>query len=270
MADVLLFMQHGWKNIWKQNTVWVFSALPFLDQVFRVFVPRPDSKSIWLLPYLAESLLAIVLFFVSFIGVPYLVYCFYVEKQVSVQETLSAVKKFTWRVLGCSCLSILFLSPFIFLVVAFSLNTSTQPPQLSNKAVFLFLPLALFTGTWDFTMFEFFSSDKGIRKSLKNAWMLFTAHFSTLAMLGLIMALVFRLYTISSGILTVLIQFGLDLPALSEFNYINPSAALSKNFLFILVNGIGQVIFTPFSVSAFVLAYLKYNGVKTSMLPSQK
>lgn len=266
MTDALLLMRHGWRNIWKQKTVWLFSALPVLDQLFRVFVTKPDPQSIWLLPYFAENLLSLVLFFVSFIAVPYLVYCFAVEKTVNVQEALSAVKKFAWRVLGCSCLSFFVLFPFVFLVSAFSMNTSTQSLHISDKLTLLSLPLTLFSGVWDFTMFEFFVNDGSIRKSLKNAWGLFIAHFSTVAIIGIMMTLVLRLYTTLSGVLTVLIQSGPDLTALSKINYINPSATFSENVLFVLINAIGSIFLFPFSVSVFALAYLEYSKSKTTML----
>ena len=43
MADVFLFMRHGWKSIWKQKTIWLFSMLPILTQLFNIF--RAERKT---------------------------------------------------------------------------------------------------------------------------------------------------------------------------------------------------------------------------------
>jgi len=44
MADVFLFIQNAWKNIWKQKTIWLFSALSILNQWIFSFQIKPESK----------------------------------------------------------------------------------------------------------------------------------------------------------------------------------------------------------------------------------
>ena len=109
-------------------------------------------------------------------------------KDVNVPDTFSAVKKFAWRMLGSSCLLVLVLMPFVCGLLLFGIDRSTVPAHISDWAILLFLPFSLFSGMSDFTMFEFFTYDGGIRESLKNTWGLFTSHFSTLAILGISMA----------------------------------------------------------------------------------
>jgi hypothetical protein len=268
MADVLSFMRHGWRNIWKQKTIWVFSALSIISPFFRVFVTEPDLNSFWLPTYLAAIVLILILFFISLTGVPYAAYCFSIGKKVDAGETLSAIKKYAWRLLCSNCLVFLVLLPFMCLALVFTLNTSPESSQITVRWIFM-LPLALFTGMWDFTMFELFANDRGIQESMKNAWGLFTAHFSTLAILGMIIPIVFRFFDIFSGIFTVLIQSGFDMTALRDINFLNPSASLGTNLLFVFMNGIAQIVITPFISSAFALAYVKYAGVKTSILTKQ-
>ena len=67
-------------------------------------------------------------------------------------------------------------------------------------------------------MFEFFAKDSGIRQSLKEAWALFTAHFGVLATLGIIMIIIYRIYSTIPGILTVLIQSGFSVASLGKLN----------------------------------------------------
>ncbi len=118
---------------------------------------------------------------------------------------------------------------------------------------------------WIFALCGFFARDFGIRQSLKDAWDLFTSHFGVLAILGMIMGLLTWLCSAIAGTLTLLIQSGFDITSLSKLNYFNPSALLSKNVLFVLIDGVGQVILIVFSSCVFVLAYLKYNGTKVAI-----
>jgi hypothetical protein len=262
MTDVFLFLRQGWNNIWQQNTIWLFGALPILFQLFPAsqFKPVQDLSEVFL--PLVALLILIILFLLNIIGVPYLAYCFSIGKPASVQETVSAVRKFSARVIGCSCLGFLILSPCLFLILGISMDNTTQPPHISNKATLIFLPLSIFSALLDFSFFGFFANDSGIRKSLKDAWTLFTAHFGVLAILGIILVIIFRIFSAAAGISTLLIQSGFDTTSLSKLDYLNPSMALSRNILFVLISGLGQTIFSVFSASVFALAYLKYSGVK--------
>lgn len=262
MANIISFMQNGWKNIWRQNTIWLFSALPIFDPIFRAVQIKHELNPPWLLFYLVESFISIILIYVSLIGVPYLAYCFATGKSVTIRETLIAIRKFSGRVIGCSCLGLLLLSPCIFLAYAISTNNSTQPLQISNTATIFFFAASLFSAFFSFCIFGFFANDSSIRKSVGHAWDLFTSNFSVLATLGLIMMIISRMYVVMSGILTVLIQSGFDISSFRNLNYINPYLSLSKNIVYVLLSMIGQIIFTALNASVFALAYLKYSQVK--------
>jgi len=262
MADVFLFIKPGWNNIWRQKIIWLFGALPILDQLFRTFQIEPGQNLSVLLLSLIEVLISIILSLVSLIGVPYLAYCFSIGRSSTIQETLFAIRKFSGRVIGCSCLGFLILSPCLLLILGISIDNTTQPPHISNQFILMLFPLSIFSAMVDFSFFGFFANDSGIRKNLKAAWDLFTAHFGVLAMLGIILVIIFRIFSAAAGISTLLIQSGFDITALSKLDYINPSMTLSRNILFVLINGLGQTIFSVFGASVFAMAYLKYSGIK--------
>jgi len=262
ITDVFLFLRQGWSNIWKQNTIWLFGALPILDQLFLAFQIEPGRDLSGSLFSMVEILISIILSLVSLIGVPYLAYCFSIGRSSTIQETLFAIRKFSGRVIGCSCLGFLILSPCLLLILGISMDNTTQPPHISNKFILMVFPLSIFSAMGSFSFFGFFANDSGIRKSLKDAWALFTAHFGVLAMLGIILVIMFRVFSAAAGISTLLIQSGLDVRSLSNLDIINPSVSLSKNILFVLINGLGQTIFSVFSASVFAAAYLKYSGAK--------
>ena len=211
---------------------------------------------------LATNLVYLYLFYVSYIGVLYLAYNYLIGKPVTIQDTLSAVKKFSGRVIGCSCLSFLAILPLMFWVLAVSLNSSTHSLEIQDKVIIVLMPLSVFAALFPFTIIGFFENDWGIRKSLDKAWYLFKSNFGVLAILGVILAINIRVYTVLSGLLTVIIQSGFDFTSISNLNMLNPSESLSTNLLFVLINGIGQIVFTPLSASIFISAYLKYKGVK--------
>jgi hypothetical protein len=263
MADVFLFLRQGWNDIWKQNIIWLFSALPILVQLFFTFRTQPIQDLSGLLISLVALPILITLSLVGFIGIPYLAYCFSIGTPANVQDTLSAVRKFSARVIGCSCLGLIILVPCLFLAFTISTNTSTQTLSTSNKFILMLFPLSIFSALWYFSFFGFFVNDSGVRKNLKSAWALFTAHFGVLAILGIILMIIFKIFSVAAGISTLLIQSGFDITSLSKLDYINPSMTLSRNILFILINGLGQTIFSVFGASVFALAYLKYSGVKT-------
>ena len=266
MADVFLFMRHGWKSIWKQKNIWLFSALPILPQVFNIFQVKREADLLSQFTSLIIGFIFLFLSLTSIIGVPYLAYHYLIGNTATIPETLSAVKKFSSRVIGCSCLGVLALSPIIFWALATSIDSSTRILEYSNKINLIFLPLSVFSALGQFTFFVFFENDWGIRQSLDKAWNLFKSHFSVLAILGLILAIIFKAYSAISGTLTLLIQSGFDMESINNFSILNPFASLNKNLLFVLINGIGQIIFTPLSASIYVSAYLKYSDVKLPFL----
>jgi hypothetical protein len=266
MADVLLFIRHGWKSIWKQKIIWLFSVLPILTQVFNIFQVKREADLPLQFMSLIIGFVFIILFLANLIGVPYLAYHYLIGNSPTIQETLSAVKKFSGRVIGCSCLGVLALLPIIFWALATSTDSSTRTLDYSNKINLVFLPLSIFSALGQFTFIAFFENDWGIRQSLDKAWYLFKSRFSVLAILGLILAIILKTFSAISGILTVLIQSGFDIASINNFNIFNPFTLLNNNLLFVLINGIGQIIFTPLSASIYVSAYLKYSDVKLPFL----
>lgn len=262
MSDIGWFVQNGWRNIWKQRSILFFSALPLLDSLFQAFRNEPKPNSAASLLDVVESLVSLILFLISIIGVPYIAYSSSINKSVTVREVLSTVRRVWARVLGCSCLVLLASSPCLYLALAFSWNSSTQSFQSSNNSILLLFPLSIFSALWDFSIFGFLANDWGIRKNIKETWALFAQHFGTLAILGIIMLFIGRILIVLTGAFTVLIQSGVDTTAFSNINLFNPFASLQRNLLFVVLSGIGQTVLTSFHSSVFATAYQKYQGVE--------
>jgi len=245
MADVFSFIRQGWNSVWKQKTIWLFSAIVLLNQLFNVF-PIDRNPSLALRGVLIIlMLISITLSLISLIGVPYLAYRSLIGSPATIRETLSAVKKFSGRVIGCSCLGALVFFPVFFVFLVLTTDRSPLTSETSNNINWALWVLGIFAALWQFTLAAFFEHDWGIRKSLEKAWGLFKNHFVVLAVLGLILALVAQAFLTLSGVLTVLIQSGFDISSINNFNFLNPFVSLRKNLLFVLIVGIGQMIYLP-------------------------
>ena len=176
MTDAFLFIRHGWKSIWKQKAIWLFSAITIFNQLSDVVQVKRSTELLPSLIALATNLVYLYLFYVSYIGVLYLAYNYLIGKPVTIQDTLSAVKKFSGRVIGCSCLSFLAILPLMFWVLAVSLNSSTHSLEIQDKVIIVLMPLSVFAALFPFTIIGFFENDWGIRKSLDKAWYLFKSN----------------------------------------------------------------------------------------------
>jgi hypothetical protein len=264
MKNIQFFLKYGWKSIWKQKIIWLFSLLPVLSDFFQYSQLKNDRSVSEAILFFIITIIPILFFFTSYIGVPYLAYSFSVGKPVSIHETLAAVKKFSGRVVGCSCLGFILLSPLFFLMLYQSINNPERIPQLSDNMILTAIPFSIFNALWQFSMISFFANDWGIRQGVKEAWALFTKNFLVLAFLGIFLIILVRFFDTISGILTLIIQSGFDRTAFRDFNYLIPSSSLNNNLLFEFISGIVSIIHTSFSASVFVLAYLKYSGAKIS------
>jgi len=262
MSEIFALMHLAWKSMWKQKNIWLFSALPVAAQLFPSNRLGPDSSFLQIIFILLNILVLILFWLAGTIGVPYLSYRFTIGKPATIRETLVAIRRFSGRVLKLSCFSVIALIPCLFSVWVISAQNSRPLINFSNNLVLAALPISIFTAFWDFSIVGFFVGDLKIRESIKNAWALYAKHFSFLAMTGIILAIVFSVLRVAAAILTLLIQSRFNTASLQELNIINPHTALSDNLLFQLINGGIQIIWIPFSISVFILAFVKYSNIK--------
>jgi hypothetical protein len=258
MNDLFFFLKQGWKNIWNMRAVWLFSALPVFNPFIRVLLSRQQTEPLLILGSLLGNFLTLIFLITGAIGVPYIAYCFSTGEPATSRDALSAVGEFGVRIILSGCLGILVIAPCLLLALGLSLDTSAQPPELLNRFFILALPVSLLNAMFYFPLFEFFAKDARIQQSIRESWNLFTLHFRVLAVLGILSTGVYRVIYAAAGFLTVLLQSGFDVPALRTLNFVNPSASLRGNLLFLFINGAMQMILTVWTASIFALAYLKY------------
>lgn len=262
MADILLFAGNGWTSIWKHKIIFLFSALS-LSNLLAFLHQLPIEAGLFDLVFPVALLLVNLSTTVIYvIGVPYLALCHANGRTATIQETLSAVKKLFWQAIGCSCLGLVILLSFIFSAMVFSTDEQTEMLEVPNRILLLSLVFSVFGALWDFALFGFFTNDWSLQESLKNAWSLFKSRFGVLVTLGISVAVIYGICSALSGIITLLIQSGFDPASLRQLNFINPTATLGTNWLFASINGIGNVILSPWRASTFALAFVHYSQNK--------
>lgn len=262
MTDVSLFLRQGWKHIWKQNNIFLFSSLLVFTN-FMYFFTRGSQANPFLLIFI--PIVGLVFSFANTIGVPFLAYRFLIGNPAGIRETLAATREFSARALGCSCLVLLITSPILFIAIFISRTTSSTPAEWINSyGVILGIFLLPFGSLLDFCLFGYFRNNDGITQSLKKAWSLLVNHFWTLAILSVILSVLFRVSSLLAAILTMLLQSNFDLLSLREINFLNPNRLLTDNLLYLFLSGVGSIILMPFSSLVYGSAYLKYTDAEKS------
>lgn len=263
MSDIFTFIRLAWENIWKQKAIWLFSVLSVVPQfLFRIFPNKPQPSLFVLILLIGVFIVFIYFWYASNIGVPYLAYCFSIGKTVNVRDTFTAINKFSGRIIGFSCLGLLTLLPCLIFAVIISTRDSNFTTNFPNDTTLILLPLSLLSAFWHFCIVGFFANDWGIRKSIKEAWILYTNHFKILASVGIILRGILQIINIATVSFVLLIQSGFTSSSLSNLNFINPVAALSDNILFLLINAVVQITWLPFAAFVYILAYLKFSSAK--------
>ena len=243
MSDISLLLQRGWENIWKDKTIWLFSALILIDPLVHLVFPiqkivdLPSS-----LLSLAVSFASFFLTFISFTGVSYVAYCIAIGNPVNLQTAFQIAKKIFWRVVALTFLLFLFFAPCLCLVFILSFKKPPQIVDFSHNISFTLFPLSIFAAMWYFLLTETIANDSGIRKSMKTAWAVFTHNFSVLAIIGVILAGALYATNISISIITMLVQNNFDFTALSKLDFISPYLSFTGNNLYSLITAIAGAV----------------------------
>jgi hypothetical protein len=266
MSDITSFFQRVWKNIWKEKFLWLFSGVFFISQI-PLFI-TPNQKSLGLLLsclFFVGSFISIYLSYTGRIGVTYIASRIIAGNPVNIQMVFQATRKFFWRVVASTLLFSLFFGLIVVVCLGLFFTIFIKKlPQFSDLPLIFFIvsiPLSFFMAPRYFIYSEIIVSDSGIGKSMENAWNLFIENFVTLAVIGFILSSVFYIANVTVGTLIILFQHNFDFSALSGFNFFMPQLSFSDNKLHnFLVLAVFGTVWNTFSISIFMLAYLKYRG----------
>ena len=263
-SEITSLLQHGWKNLWKNRAIWLFSSLTLIEPLIRLVVPiqkitdLPSS-----LLNLVVSLASVYFTFMSIAGVSFVAHCIATGWIVDFRTAFEESKDLFWRVVAFSFLLLIFIAPFAC-IVAFSLWEFLQIKDIYHNLFFASIPLSVFAAMGYFPITETITSNSKIGKSLKAAWTVFTYHFFDLAITGLLLMVGLRAIIISISLASMLIQNNFDVSAFGKLDFISPQLSFPNNNLYKLIIAIPQAIWQTYTASIFMFAYLKYSGAKMS------
>ncbi len=265
MSDIFLFLQNGWKNIWKEKLLWLFSALFILNALIS-FIPIHNNAGLLMnLLGIAKAFTSWFLITISSLGLTYIAYCTINGIPVNIQTTFLVIRKFFWKVFYASIVILFFLAPFICLVLIFSFSSNKQlfPIMLAHNFRIVIIPLSVFGTISFFLTAEIITSESSIWKSLKTVWVVFTKHFAVLAFIGIILTVAGYAIDITIGSAIILFQHKFDLAVLSKLDFIAPYLSFTNQNPYTLAEAITQSVWRPYNTSVFILAYVKYRNIQT-------
>jgi len=208
MTDISSFFQLGWKNLWKEKILWLFSALVLVQPLVSFLFPFQNFLNV------VASLISLPLLYISYTGTTYVAYHITVGNPVSIQEAFQASRKFFWRVIASSCLFSLFFIVFIILcVLLVFVFYFKRPLHLLDYSRYFFLIsmlLSVFMAPWHFLVAEVVVNDSKIGKSMENAWDLFIENLAVLFVIGIILSSILYALDITISMATILVQYNFD------------------------------------------------------------
>ena len=264
-SQIALLLKHGWVNIWKNKTLWIFSSLVLIDPLVRLIVPIPQNESLpSALFYLILSIASLYFIFMSYAGVAFVAYQITIGKSVDFETTFQNSTSLFWRVVGISFLLVLIVAPCLCLVFIVSYREPFELAYLAHTVFLLLIPLSIFGALWNFAVTEIIAHDSKIGKSLRTAWAVFTSNFFSLVIIGFAIGIASHMTNIFVSMATLLVQNSFDFAVLSNLDFISPHLSVTDNNVYKLVSAIAQTPWKTYSASVFTFAYLKYSGAKIS------
>lgn len=256
---------HGWTSLWKNRIIWLFSALALMEPFNRVIFPISNKASLsWSLLGLAISFASFYFVFLSTAGVSFVAYCVAIDKPVDLWAAFQTATDLFWKVVGISFLVVLMIVPCFFLGLIISYKGSFQIASFAHTLFFLYIPLSVFSAMGYFPVTEIIASKSTIRRSLRTSWSVFTHHFISLAIIGLVLTIALYLTTLVTSIVTILLQNSFDFAVLSKFDFISPQLSITNNSVYKLIIAVEQTVWRTYNISIYTLAYLKYISVQAS------
>lgn len=259
MRETFTFIKFGFKNFWKEKSIWFFSSLPFFFGIFYIIINlnlRSPFISRWydFLDGILSSICNTGIVFGAFLCVS--------KKSVTLQTIITGIKSYYWKGLGCKILLSLIFSPL--LVVLFSLNwiaVYRHNQDLPLIWLFTFVSSTVLQTFFYLSIFELFNQNLGIWKSIKNGFSFFGSHIVLFVSLGIFTCTInLAVQSIIKIIISILFNNS-KIGGVFNFYYLFQNSSFNSNPFYIIFSGLGMMLCFQFSSFVFASAYNKYRSV---------
>jgi hypothetical protein len=272
MADIGLFLQQGWRNLWKQPGIFLFVALTqvgvLISSVGNALHVDRFAKTAPL-PYLlffAIFLFAFVFFWCAgTAGVIFMAFSIANREHVSVAMAWEVAKKYWRKIALIGLIFLACVAPFFCIFFVLSFTVPLQPARMAHNLFFFSIPLVLFSALGHFVLAGVVVRGMGVWQSLRSAWDAFSRHFVVLASMGLVLWVFWNILLRFNSIVAMLIKSGFDATALLKIDYLYPQGGLMNYTPYELLSPVGTILYSAFSAAVFMVAYVKYSQPKAAL-----
>lgn len=242
MSNMSHLYRQGWVNLWREKIVWLFALLSSLGFI----VPLGIFASLFSI--------------VGTTGVIYVASQATHGESVTLGASLRVVAKNFLRVTGFYLLMgvvllIALVIPWWSVIRLLSLNFETMelPWTLPGRMIPIIFLAGIFSAFYFLPLIDMVANGSGIRKSIADAWKLFTRHPSVWLRIGILFGL---LLSVTQFIywMSFIPWSSFDLAALGNINFQYPPPKLVMELFYWLISIVNQCIFTFFTY-VFALAF---------------
>ncbi len=216
MADIALFLQQGWTNIWKRKSILFFAAVTAFGSLPFVLLSTqgtPLSRSaplLYLVLFLGILLVLAYCVIVGAAGRVFTAYAAAIGEEAPMAAAWAAVKRSWRKVFQLYCLLAACLLPFLCVIVILASRKPVPTARSAHLSSILIFALAAISAVWEFWFAGIVVRGTGIRESFRTAWATFSRHFGPLACTGLILHVAWYLLNLGTSLLSLFLKSGFD------------------------------------------------------------
>jgi hypothetical protein len=259
MSDALLFYKLGWQGIWKQKTIFLYYAVFLFANQFSPYFNYLQDNFLWLRCFLIPFTLLIVpvSLIAGSIGEIFISHKITQSEPLIFNDIFQLIKKHFWRFTKLFIL-IGFIT-ILFWIPSYLLQYGIDSFEVKQYYFLFALVSSSLLGLWFFIFAEFLIKNKGVFKSISDAWKLFSKNLAVLTAMGIIS---FGIWYIPNLIIVVIFEYvqpDFSFNALSRIDFLFPGTLLKENLAYLLTIYTITIFSRAFAVTSFIYAYNRYS-----------
>ncbi len=264
MMDIGLFVAQGWRNIWKQLGILLFSAMVSVGIAVVALSTALAGRF-----YRGAAVLALLLelgglfaFFYCLVagqaGAMFTAYSVAHGERTSIAATWAVVQRSWRKVFLLYCIYAACVLPFICVIAVYSASKPSQPARAEHLSWLLGMAISAIGSLLAFWLAGIVAHGMGIRESFRKGWPRFFRYFWPLACTGVLLYAGWYLIDLGISIIALFLKSGFDSAVLRTIDYLAPASSLGSYIPYQFMRAVAGTVFWAVSAAAFMVAYVKY------------
>ncbi len=255
MRDIPTFFLDALKLLPRARLLWIFAIFSLVATFLR------DIKAgNTFFPGCILLLLTLALTYVGLVGQVDGAYQAVIKGGGDFWETLDLAREVFWRMLLFFLIFGAALLPFMCLIISLVGRPGANLNAVMNFAGAAGFLFSLFQPVYTFSLFNIIIKQWRTRQSIEVGLYAFVRHFLSLAIMGLVLAVLTLglQWILMTGVMLITGAASTGLPGFADLA--SPAVTLKSGFLAGIIQAIVSLAFGPLSFLAFMQAYKKYVG----------